>query len=417
MPTEDTPTAARIDIVIAAIAIQYCLGAIYAWSAFTPTLKEAGWSVLQTQIVFSVGLVTFAIVMVLAGRLLPKLGPRTVCLSGGILLGLGYVLAGLFGGTSFPLLLVFIGILGGAGIGLSYVVPIAVGVRWYPHRKGLISGLAVAGFGFGAMLWIKLAGDWGHLLDTIGLGGTLVAYGITFALVVGIGSFWMFFPPAGWAPQVPAGKAKAVQAGPDLDSGAMLRTPQYFIIVLSFAFGAAAGLMSIGIMKLFPEEALVGSGIDPVKAGALAGTAAGVYYALANGLGRIIWGMVGDKLGCKRSIILMSVFQGLVVYCFQFMAGTPFLLFVGAALIGFNYGGIFALFPTITAETFGAKHIGQNYGWVFLAYAIGGIIGPNLAGKLGDLGNFPLAFTICGALCVVAGLIVLPLRPPKHVHG
>ncbi len=415
MPTDETPTAARIDIVIAAIAIQYCLGAIYAWSAFTPTLQEAGWTVSQTQIVFSVGLVTFAVVMVLAGRMLPKLGPRTVCLSGGILLGLGYVLAGLFGGTSFPMLLVFIGIMGGAGIGLSYVVPIAVGVRWYPHRKGLISGLAVAGFGFGAMLWIKLAGEWGHLLETIGLGGTFLAYGITFALVVGIGSLWMFYPPEGWSPQVPATKAKAVDAGPSLSSGAMLRTPQYFIILLSFAFGAAAGLMSIGIMKQFPKEALVDAGFDKEKALVIAGTAAAVYYALANGLGRIIWGMVGDRLGCKRSIILMSILQGVIVYLFQFMAGTPFLLFAGAALIGFNYGGIFALFPTITAETFGAKHIGQNYGWVFLAYAIGGIIGPNLAGKLGDMGNFPLAFTICGALCVVAGLIVLPLKPPRSV--
>lgn len=413
MPTEDTPSAARIDIVIAAIAIQYCLGAIYAWSAFTPTLQEAGWTVSQTQIVFSVGLVTFAVVMVLAGRLLPKLGPRTVCMSGGVLLGLGYALAGLFGGTSFPLLLIFIGIMGGAGIGLSYVVPIAVGVRWYPHRKGLISGLAVAGFGFGAMLWIKLAGEWGHLLDTIGLGGTLLAYGITFAVVIGIGSLWMFFPPEGWQPAVPASKAQAVSAGPSLNSGAMLRTPQYFIILLSFAFGAAAGLMSIGIMKQFPKEALVDAGYDKEKALVIAGTAAAVYYALANGLGRIIWGMVGDRLGCKRSIILMSILQGLIVYSFQFMAGTPFLLFAGAALIGFNYGGIFALFPTITAETFGAKHIGQNYGWVFLAYAIGGILGPNLAGKLGDMGNFPLAFTICGALCIVAGLIVLPLKAPR----
>jgi OFA family oxalate/formate antiporter-like MFS transporter len=413
MPTQETPTAARIDIVIAAIAIQYCLGAIYAWSTFTPTLGDAGWTVSQTQNVFSAGLVTFAIVMVLAGRLLPKFGPRNVCMAGGALLGLGYILAGLFGGTSYPLLFVFIGIMGGAGIGLSYVVPIAVGVRWYPHRKGLISGLAVAGFGFGAMLWIKLAGEWGHLLDTIGLGGTFIAYGITFMLVIGIGSLWMFFPPDGWVPKVPAAKAAPVDDGPGLESGAMLRTPQYFTILLSFAFGAAAGLMSIGIMKQFPKEALVESGYDLEKALALAGTAAAVYYALANGLGRIIWGMIGDKLGCKRSIILMSILQGLIVYCFQFMAGTPFLLFIGAALIGFNYGGIFALFPTITAETFGAKHIGQNYGWVFLAYAIGGLIGPVLAGKLGDLGNFPLAFTICGVLCVIAGLIVLPLKRPK----
>lgn len=414
MSTNDQPSHARIDIVIAAIAIQYCLGAIYAWPAFTPTLDAAGWTKTETGAVFSVGLVTFAIVMVIAGRLLPKFGPRKTCMSGGILLGLGYVLAGLFGGTSFWPILIFIGLFGGAGIGLSYVVPIAVGVRWYPHRKGLISGLAVAGFGFGAMLWIKLAGQWGHLVSTIGLSHTFLAYGITFAVVVLIGSIWMFFPPEGWAPPVTAATAKAKPAGPDFTSGEMLRTPQYFLILLTFAFGASAGLMSIGIMKQFPKDALQGSGFTLERALEIAGTAAAVYYALANGLGRIIWGMIGDKLGCKRSIFLMSIIQGVIVYMFQFMAGTPFLLFMGAAMIGFNYGGIFALFPTITAETFGTKYLGQNYGWVFLAYAIGGLIGPILAGVLGDMGNFPMAFTICGVLCAIAGLIILGVRPPKH---
>ncbi len=422
MSNEKTPYAARIDIVIAAIAIQYCLGVIYAWSQFTPTLKEAGWTKIQTQIVFSVGLVTFALVMVLAGRLLPKLGPRKVCMSGGILLGLGYALAGLFGGTSFPLLLIFIGILGGAGIGLSYVVPIAVGVRWYPHRKGLITGLSVGGFGFGAMLWVKLAGEWGRLIDTIGLNNTFLAYGITFAVVVGLASKWMIFPPEDWQPPVlvrqemekkkaAGGAAALVEA--DMDSGSMLRTPQYFFILLSFAFGASAGLMTIGIIKLFSTEALQASGFAADKAGMMAGTAMAVYFALANGLGRIIWGMIGDRLGCKRSLFLMLVMQGVVVYMFQYMAGTPLLLYVGAGLIGFNFGGNFALFPTITAETFGAKHIGQNYGWVFLAYAVGGIIGPILGGKLGDMGNFPMAFTICGVLCVIASVTILAVKPAK----
>jgi OFA family oxalate/formate antiporter-like MFS transporter len=263
------------------------------------------------------------------------------------------------------------------------------------------------------MLWIKLAGDWGHLLDLLGLSRTFLVYGIIFAVVVCVGSFWMVFPPEGWRhPQAPTTGSKS-DGGEGLTSGAMLRSPQYYLILISFACGAAAGLMSIGIMKQFPEKALLDSGFDAAKAGAIAGTAAAVYYALANGLGRIVWGILGDPMGCKRAIFVMSVFQGLVVFSFQFMAGTPILLFLGAALIGFNYGGIFALFPTITAETFGTKFIGQNYGWVFLGYAIGGWLGPTLGGKLGDLDNYPLAFTICGLMCVFAGLIVLPLRPPQ----
>ncbi len=139
-----------------------------------------------------------------------------------------------------------------------------------------------------------------------------------------------------------------------------------------------------------------------------------VFFSLANGIGRIAWGAICEKLGVKTSIAVMMAIQGIIVIAFQKMAGTPALLYVGATLIGFNFGGNFALFPMITASTFGAKTIGQNYGWVFLAYGIGGIFGPMLGGKLGDMGNFPLAFTICGVLCLVAAGIISMVKPPKQ---
>ncbi len=156
-------------VVLGALLIQLCLGAIYAWSVFTPHLKKApfNFSATQTQVVFSVGLATFAVVMVLAGRWQAKIGPRRVALAGGILLGLGYILAKFIGGT-FLGQIVSIGLIGGAGIGLAYVCPIAVGMKWFPDKKGLITGLAVAGFGFGALIWIKLAGTWGHLIEDDG---------------------------------------------------------------------------------------------------------------------------------------------------------------------------------------------------------------------------------------------------------
>ncbi|MFQ6604002.1 MAG: MFS transporter [Fidelibacterota bacterium] len=126
-------------VVFGAVLIQLCLGAIYAWSVFTPSLVAAGWTKAQTQTVFSMGLFFFAIVMVLAGRIMPIWGPRRVALFGGIVLGLGYTCAGLFGGSDFISLLFFIGVVGGSGIGLAYVVPIAVGMRWFPDKKGLIT--------------------------------------------------------------------------------------------------------------------------------------------------------------------------------------------------------------------------------------------------------------------------------------
>jgi OFA family oxalate/formate antiporter-like MFS transporter len=404
-------------VVVGALLIQLSLGAIYAWSVFTKPLVAEGWTKAQTQAVFSAGLALFAIVMVIAGRALPKVGPRKLAMWGGIVLGLGYVLAGVLGATNFWVLFICIGIIGGSGIGLAYVVPIAVGMRWFPDKKGLITGLAVAGFGFGAMLWVKLAGSWGQLIANLGLGNTFIIYGIMFFATVVIGGIWMVFPPEGWKPEgwEPATTAKgaAPAAGTiDFESGAMLRTPQFYMIFVTFLFSASAGLMSIGLMKLFPSQALESNGMSPTAASAVAGTAMAVFFSLANGLGRIGWGTISDKIGRKPSIIIMTALQGIMMLCFPFMAGTKALLYLGATLIGFNFGGNFALFPTITADTFGNKFVGQNYGWVFLAYGVGGIFGPILGGKLGDMGNFPMAFTIVGILCLAAALIIATVKPP-----
>jgi len=416
----ETKVMNRWLVVVGAILIQLCLGAIYAWSVFTPVLKAADWSKAQSQYVFSAGLAFFAIVMVIAGRLMPHVGPRALAMAGGVVLGAGYLLAGLVGGgTTFWSTLLFVGVLGGSGIGLAYVVPIAVGMRWFPDRKGLITGLAVAGFGFGATLWVKLAGSWGHLLDTIGIANTFMVYGIVFGIAVIVGGIWMVFPPERWTPpgykEASPAAGAAAAAARDMTSGQMLSTPQYYMILLTFAFGASAGLMSIGLMKLFPIEALTANGMAIDRADAVAGTAMAVFFALANGLGRIAWGTISDKLGRKRSIVVMMATQGVFVILFQWMAGAPATLFLFATLIGFNFGGNFALFPTITADTFGTKYVGQNYGWVFLAYGIGGIFGPILGGRLGDMDNFPLAFTICGILCLLAAGVISRVRPPRAV--
>lgn len=408
-------------VVLGAILIQLALGAIYAWSVYTKLLVEAGWTKAETQIVFSAGLTLFAIVMVIAGRMMPKVGPQKLALSGGIVLGLGYIIAGLLGAENFTTTFIFVGIVGGSGIGLGYVVPIAVGMRWFPDKKGLITGLAVAGFGFGATIWMAMADKLGplgggQLLTNIGLSNTFIAYGIAYLVLVSIGSIWMVFPPDGWKPAgwVPPVATPKNSAGTiDFTSNEMLKTPQFYLILLTFTFGASAGLMSIGLMKLWPMQALQANGISPEEASAAATLAMAVFFALFNGLGRIIWGMISDKIGRKSSIIIMSLTQGVFVFLFQYMAGSPFTLYIFAMLIGFNFGGNFALFPTITADTFGTKFVGQNYGWVFLAYAVGGIFGPIMGGRLGDMNNFPLAFTICGILCIVAVVTIFLVKPVK----
>ena len=400
-------------VILGAILIQFNLGAIYAWSVFTPALKAVGWSKLDTQLVFSLGLASFAVVMVFAGRAMAKYGPQKMAVSGGLTLGAGYFLAGVLGGESFWAVAIGVGLIGGAGIGLAYVVPIAVGMQWYPDKKGMITGLAVAGFGFGAMGWVKLAGGWGHLIENFGLASTFAIYGIAFAAFILLGSLWMRSPPKDWLPEgyVPPA-AKAGVGGEDFSAIEMLRTPQFYLIFIIFAVSAGAGLMSIGLMKLYPMEALQASGYSLIEASAISGTAMAVFFSVANGLGRIVWGTLSDKLGRKRSVIIMTATQALFLFGFTYMAGDVWLLYIGAVLIGFNFGGNFALFPTLVADIFGANRVGQNYPLVFLAYGVGGIIMPILGGTLGDLGNFPLAFSISAGLCLLGtGAAALVLTP------
>jgi MFS transporter, OFA family, oxalate/formate antiporter len=239
-------------------------------------------------------------------------------------------------------------------------------------------------------------------------------------VIVLIGSIWMVLPtpcwkPEGWKPMGSVRNPKVPAEAVEYTSSEMLRTPQFYLILLTFTFGAAAGLMSIGLMKLWPEEALTKAGVTPEAASAAATLAMAVFFALFNGLGRIVWGMISDKIGRKLSIIIMMATQGVFVVLFQWMAGNEITLYLFAILIGFNFGGNFALFAAITADTFGSKYVGQNYGWVFLAYAVGGIFGPVMGGRLGDMGNFPLAFTICGILCFVAVLTIYLVKPPQKV--
>jgi len=420
------PAPNRWFVVLGAIFIQLSLGAIYAWSVFTPALQDAGWSKLDTQVVFAVGLATFAIAMVFAGRLLIKWGPRKLAMVGGITLGVGYATSGLLGGTDFWAVCLGIGLIGGAGIGLGYVVPIAVGMQWFPDKKGMITGLAVAGFGFGAMGWVKMAGAWGHLIETQGLANTFLIYGAAFAGLILIGSIWMRRPPKGWKPPVEVAAGPVTIKGQDTFTvSEMLRTPQFYLIFLTFAVSAGAGLMSIGLMKLYPMEALQAAGYSAMEASAIAGTAMAVFFSLANGIGRIAWGTLSDKIGRRRSVVIMTLTQAGFLFAFTSMAGNEYLLYLGALLIGFNFGGNFALFPTLTADIFGNDGVGQNYPFIFLSYGVGGIAGPLLGGILGDMGNFPLAFTICAGACLLGTLCTMLVHHPDHeeaarpvsVHG
>jgi OFA family oxalate/formate antiporter-like MFS transporter len=404
-------------VVFGAVLVQMCLGAIYAWSVFTPGLIEAGWTTTQTMAAFSAALVSYAVVMVLAGFQLERFGPRALAICGGLVLGTGYIIAGLFGGTNFWMIFLFIGVMGGSGIGIGYVVPISVGMKWFPDKKGMITGLAVAGFGFGATGWVKIAGSVGKLIENYGLSNTFLMFGIAFAILVTIGGFFMIDPPEGWLPegyepenQNASGEPSAEKI--DISGKQILSMPQYYLMFVTFIFGAGAGLMTIGLIKPFGIHALGATGMEAVKASAVAGTALAIL-SIANGLGRVIWGTISDKTGAKLAILIMISAQAVMLFLFNFMAGSENLFYIASAIIGFNFGGNFALFPTLTAEIFGTTHVGKNYPMVFLAYGIGGILCPIAGGKLGDMGQYPLAFTLSAILCIVGFFLIWMIKKPQ----
>ncbi|MDO9537202.1 MAG: OFA family MFS transporter [Thermoplasmata archaeon] len=424
-------------VVMGAILIQLALGAIYAWSAFTTPLQgnalnpsEYGFSKTEVQLIFSAGLASFAVLVIIAGRLLKTHSPRNIALLGGVILGLGYLLGGLVG-ASFIGKLFTIGIIGGAGIGLAYVVPIATGVKWFPDKKGLVTGLAVAGFGFGAFIWILLAnppsilGFSGLIVQETGAFVYTVAnvdmvfmiYGVIFLVMVVLGSLVMVNPPEGWKPAGwnPPALAPGKKASKGFSPRAMMKSPQFWMLWTMFIVGALAGLMVIGNVQNFakdPVDGFAGHGFTPDQAIDFAVLGAAICLPIFNGAGRIVWGQVSDKIGRKKALMSMFLFQGVMMAAFFYTTSNEYAFYIVAALIGFNFGGNFALFPAATADTFGSDKVGINYGFVFTAYGIGGIAGPYLAGFVQDQGmSFSYAFFPAAIMCFVAAGLALMYKP------
>ena len=395
----------RWSVVVGALLIQLCFGAIYSWSIFVEPLKKAfNYTTTQTQIIFSVALASFALVMIIAGRLQDEKGPKIVATAGGLVLGAGYILASYTGGD-FPLLTLTVGIIGGAGIGLGYVCPIAACVKWFPDKRGMVTGLAVAGFGAGAWLFQKVGSSF---IESAGVLKAFLYLGVIFLVTVVFGAQLMKNPPQGWLPEgwKPLEKKLSKGKPEDYNWHDMLKTRQFWMLWLMFTFSAAAGLMVIGILKPFG----IWTGLDA----ATAGDAVGVL-ALFNGAGRIIWGTASDKIGREKSMTLMFLLQGVMMFILIKMGGSGVLLAIASAWVGFNFGGNFALFPSATADYYGTKNVGVNYGFVFTAYGVAGIIGPILGGKVFDLtGSYLWAFIPTGILCVIAGGIALLLKHPHH---
>ncbi len=393
-------------VVLGALAIQLCLGSLYAWSIFVNPLKtQYSYTTTQSQAIFSTSLAVFALTMIFAGRLQDTIGPRITAVIGAVLFGAGYLLSSFTNG-SFPLLLITVGCIAGAGIGFGYVCPIAALVKWFPDKRGLMTGVAVAGFGAGALIFSQLAD---HLIVTDGLMTTFLKMGFIFFAVCIPAALLLCNPPKNWLPAGWVPPLVSDATGPvDYTWRQMIGTVQFWMLWIMFITGASAGLMVIGNLKPFGVE----NGLSAVAAGSAVG-----ILALFNGAGRIVWGIAYDKLGRGRSMSLMFLSQGIVMLFLINMGSTTTLLAIASALIGFNFGGIFAMFPSSTADFFGTKYIGVNYAFVYTAYGIAGIAGPLLGGRIFDLtGSYLYAFLPAGILCIIAAGIALMTKHPAEIE-
>ena len=406
-------------VILGALIVQLCLGSIYAWSFFQTALRDAAgayvWPSLYTQLPFAAGLASFALFMIFAGRWQDRVGPRKVATVGGILLGIGYISAFFVdmvtGGDAFLgtiYLVITYGIIGGAGIGFAYVCPIAALVKWFPDKKGTITGVAVAGFGAGALVFGYLEQ---YLLvlysvpSTLNIGMPMLILGVIYLVLVVLGAQALTNPPEGW---LPAGYTPSTTTadgkGEDIMPGSMIRTSTFWLLWLMFVFAATAGLMTLGNVK---TAALI---IDPT---ANAVILVGVM-SLLNAAGRIVWGATSDKIGRENTMILMFSVLAIGMFAFAYMSTIAiswYAVMAIASLIGFCFGGNFALFPSATADFFGTKNVGKNYGVMFTAYGIAGITGALVAGPIVDAtGSYFMAFVVTGVLAIIAVLFTYVLK-------
>jgi OFA family oxalate/formate antiporter-like MFS transporter len=421
--------ANRWTILAGALIVQITLGTVYAFSVFVKPLElEFGWDRTTTQWAFSIALLSFAITMIPAGRLQDRIGPRKVATIGGVLLGVSFLLGAMLVAANRPwALYLTYGLLGGIGIGFTYVCPIAAAMKWFPDKKGLVTGLSVAGFGAGALFF---AGPASTLLLPPGAGGEamglsqvfmvalgisqgsgfgigwksfFILHGITSVGLVILGASFLRNPPAGWQPL----GWKAIDAhknsGHDKDWKEMLNTPLCCMLWLTFIFGATSGLMAIGQWKPLMSSVLNGKTFAPQWMGTFGRFIEPIgILAIFNALGRIFWGKVSDLIDRPRAMMMMFLAQGMA-FMMLVSADSHLAIFLASAWVGLNFGGNFALFPSATADYFGTRNFGMNYGWIFTAYGVAGILGPVVGGVLYDAtGAYVMAFVFSGILCFIA---------------
>ncbi|MFL5706540.1 MAG: OFA family MFS transporter [Ktedonobacteraceae bacterium] len=384
-------------LAITAFLMQLALGSVYAWSVF---LKPVGAlyhvSRLQANLTFSIVLLALGVTAGFGGYLNNRFGPRVIATIGGILYGLGVLLAAFAAPHIFILYLTF-GIIGGIGIGLGYIVALAMLIKWFPDRRGFITGLAVAGFGAGALITSPVAAS---LITSVGLGNTFLYLGIAYLVVIVIVAQFFRAAPEGYAPAgwTPSARHQIDRSIREYTLPEALRLPRWYVLWLILALNVTAGAALISVASPLAQKF---TAVGAVTA-ALLVSVIGIF----NGAGRLFWGWLSDGIGRPFTFLSMFVIQA-IVFAFLPSISSFALLLVPAAIIALCYGGGFGTMPAFAADFFGPKNAGTIYGAMLTAWSAGGIVGPILITSFGTTTNpdyvTPL-YIIAGIMLVSAAL-------------
>jgi MFS transporter, OFA family, oxalate/formate antiporter len=403
-PNVDAPVISRWWRVVGGLSMNMALGTLYAWSVFVaPLEKEFGWKRAETSNVFTIAVVVFALTFIVAGRLQDKFGPFWVSLTGGILVSLGFFLCAYT--HSLTYLYLCFGVIGGLGNGFGYATPIPVMAKWFPDKRGLAVGLAVGGYGAGSAIFGPLANL--KLIPAYGVHTTFMILGVIFLVMTVFGSFLLHNPPAGYKPAgwVPTSAAKTAATTHDFSTGEVLRTPSFYFMWIAYALGCSAGLMVIS--QLVPFAKSVG-----LPSAALA-TMGLVVGAVGNASGRILSGWMSDALGRLNVLRLMIGISMIAMPVLYLVGGRVLPLYATVFVVYWCYGTQLSVNASTTSDFWGTKNAGLNYGMLFTAWGVAGIIGPRIAGVLFDkYKNYQMAFYTAAVLAGVALLSELAARRP-----
>ena len=366
----------RYLIIPAALCMQICLGATYSWSVYVQSLRDLlHISQAAAQLPFSVFYFVFPATMLVSGSILARIGPRASAMLGGILFGGGWMLSG-FGERAFALTVIGNGLIAGIGAGLAYIVPIATCIQWFPKYKGLVTGLAVAGFGGGAALVSTIGGR--LLNDSMTPFDLFRIFGAGFLLLVATAGFFMIPAPGSRS----SGRAEARFAR-------VVRSPAFLLLYYAMFTGLAAGFAVNANIKELCASATVAAGVWAVA-----------LFAMANAAGRILWGMVFDRLETRTVIKTNLLFQALLLFAAPLVLRSSAGLQLFALIAGFNYGGILVVYAGAVARIWNPEQVARVYGWLFSANIPGAVAPLAAAWAYDRLGSFQLP------LAVIAGLIL-----------